>query len=77
MIDEAEGMLLHGIVRGEMNQERNVVEYKIAPEQEKMMDPETMTHMDPITKETGDQLDANGKSKIEITTSSGNSDPAR
>ncbi|KAL3794045.1 hypothetical protein HJC23_008933 [Cyclotella cryptica] len=34
MIDEAEDMLLHGIVRGEFNRERNVLEVKIGPEHE-------------------------------------------
>ena len=38
MIDEAEDMMLHGIVRGELNQERNVVEVKISPEHEARMD---------------------------------------
>lgn len=72
MIDEAEDMLLHGIVRGELNPERNVVEVKIGPEHESRMDTETLTHMDPITAETGDQLDGKtGKPKIEVTKSSG------
>jgi len=73
MIDEAEDMLLHGIVRGELNEERNVVEVKIGPEHERRMDTETMTHIDPITKETGGQLDgSSGKPKIEVTKSSSN-----
>ncbi len=73
MIDDAEDMLLHGIVRGELNAERNVVEVKIGPEHEAKMDEETLTHMDPITAETGDTLDgaAGGKPKIEITKGGG------
>lgn len=71
MIDEAEDMMLHGIVRGELNKERNTVEVKIGPEHETRMDEETITHMDPITKETGDLIGGDGKPKIEITKSSG------
>eukprot|EP01083_Nonionella_stella_P078887 216135_1 len=68
MIDDAEDMMLHGIVRGELNPERNVVEVKISPEHEANMDNETMTHVDPITSETGQNLD--GKPKIEVIKSS-------
>ena len=72
MIDEAEDMLLHGIVRGELNRERNVVEVKLGPEHETRMDSETMTHLDPITSETGKQIiDGCGTPKIEITKTSG------
>ena len=49
MIDDAQDMLLHGIVLGELNTERNVVEVKIRPEHEVRMDGETMTHVDAIT----------------------------
>lgn len=66
-------MLLYGVVRGELNKERNVVEVKIGPEHAGRMDSETITHVDPITKETGAQLDGSGKPKIEITKSSGSS----
>ena len=72
MIDEAEDMMLHGIIQGEHNKERNVVEVKISPEQGEM-DPGTMTHIDPITHETGNQLDAKGKPKIEVVSHSGSS----
>ncbi|KAL7527115.1 hypothetical protein ACHAXR_006972 [Thalassiosira sp. AJA248-18] len=71
MIDEAEDMLLHGIVRGELNTERNVVEVKIGEEHGGRMDGETMTHVDPITSETGSMMDDGGKPKIEVTKSSG------
>eukprot|EP00584_Thalassiosira_punctigera_P023867 CAMPEP_0172553816 /NCGR_PEP_ID=MMETSP1067-20121228/51837_1 /TAXON_ID=265564 ORGANISM="Thalassiosira punctigera, Strain Tpunct2005C2" /NCGR_SAMPLE_ID=MMETSP1067 /ASSEMBLY_ACC=CAM_ASM_000444 /LENGTH=136 /DNA_ID=CAMNT_0013342053 /DNA_START=235 /DNA_END=645 /DNA_ORIENTATION=+ len=73
MIDDAEDMMLHGIVRGELNKERNVVEVKIGPEHEARMDEGTMTHVDPITSETGDRIGGDGGSqpKIEITKSSG------
>ena len=71
MIDEAEDMLLHGIVRGELNEDRNVVEVKIGAEQESRMDTDTMTHVDPITAETGAKIDGNcSKPKIEITKTS-------
>ena len=73
MIDEAEDMMLHGIVRGELNQERNVVEVKISPEHEARMDGDTMTHVDPITSETGGKMDDSGKPKIEVTKSSSGS----
>ncbi|KAK1733673.1 complex III assembly factor LYRM7 [Skeletonema marinoi] len=76
MIDEAEDMLLHGIVRGELNQDRNVVEVKIGPEHESRMDTETMTHIDPITAETGGKIDGNSaKPKIEITKTSADDKP--
>lgn len=75
MIDEAEDMMLHGIVRGELNAERNVVEVKIGPEHEARMDSETMTHVDPITAETGDKMaggsSSPGQPAIEITKTSG------
>jgi hypothetical protein len=75
MIDEAEDMLLHQIVRGELNEERNVVEVKIGPEHEGRMDSETMTHIDPITNEMGSSstLSSPSKPKIEITKSSAGS----
>jgi complex III assembly factor LYRM7 len=67
MIDEAEDMLLHGIVRGELNRERNTYEIKIKKEHAESMDKETITHMDPITSETS--LNENGKPKVVVTTS--------
>ncbi|KAL7553369.1 hypothetical protein ACHAWF_016653 [Thalassiosira exigua] len=78
MIDEAEDMLLHGIVRGELNKERNVVEVKIGPEHERRMDESTLTHVDPITSETGERMDASssgggGKPTVEITKGGGSS----
>ena len=74
MIDEAEDMLLHQIVRGELNEERNVIEVKIGPEHEGRMDSETMTHIDPITNEMGSSsTSSSSKPKIEITKSSSGS----
>lgn len=65
-------MLLHGIVRGELNRERNVVEVKIGPEHETRMDSETMTHLAPITAETEKHIiDGCRKPKIEVTKASG------
>lgn len=73
MIDDAEDMMRHGIVRGELNEERNVVEVKLGPEHESRMDSETMTHLDPITADTGKEMDSGGKGKpiVEVTKSSG------
>ena len=74
MIDEAEDMLLHGIVQGELNKERNVVEVKIGPEHEGKMDEQTMTHLDPITSETGGHVaGGGGKPTVEITKGDGSS----
>lgn len=67
MIDEAEDMLVHGIVRGELNQSSGNYEVKIKPEHAERMDSETMTHIDPITAETGE---SNGKPEITVTKSS-------
>lgn len=75
MIDDAEDMLLHGIVRGELNEDRNVVEVKLSPEHESRMDTETMTHLDPITSDTGKQMDGKGKPVIEVTKSNGEKSP--
>jgi|EP00970_Alexandrium_tamarense_P004898 complex III assembly factor LYRM7 len=72
MIDEAEDMLLHGIVRGELNRERNVVEVKIGPEHESRMDADSITHLDPIDSDTGKQIEgSNGKPEVVITKGSG------
>ena len=67
MIDDAEDMLRHGIVQGELNKERNVVEVKIQPEHEMRMDPDSITHLDPITSETGDRMDPSGTPEVEVT----------
>ena len=71
MIDDAEDMLLHGIVRGELNPERNVVEVKIGPNHEARMDGDTMTHVDPITSETGAAMMDGRKPMIEVTKGGG------
>ncbi len=71
MIDDAEDMLLHGIVRGEFNADRNVVEVKITPEHEARMDGNTMTHVDPITAETGDAMIDGRRPRIEVTRGGG------
>ncbi|KAL7466678.1 hypothetical protein ACHAXS_006967 [Conticribra weissflogii] len=67
--------MLHGTVRGVLNQERYFVEVKIGEEHESRMDSETLTHMEPITRETGRRME--GKTivpNVEITKSSGKSD---
>lgn len=72
MIDDAEDMLLHGIVQGQLNEEKNVVEVKLGPEHESRMDSETMTHLDPITSETGKEMYGRGsKPVVEVTKRSG------
>lgn len=69
MIDEAEDMLLHGIVRGELNREKNAYEIKIKKEHAESMDSETITHVDPITAETS-LNETNGKPNVVVTQSS-------
>jgi complex III assembly factor LYRM7 len=71
MIDDAEDMLLHGIVRGELNPDRNVVEVKIGTNHEARMDGNTMTHVDPITAETGDAMTDGRRPRIEVTKGGG------
>lgn len=66
MIDDAEDMLRHGIVRGELNEDRGVVEVKLSPEHESRMDSETMTHLDPITSDMKG-IDGKDKPVVEIT----------
>ena len=65
MIDEAEDMLLHGIVRGELNKEKNTYEVKIKKEHAESMDSQTITHVDPITSETS--LNESGKEDVVVT----------
>lgn len=65
MVDEAEDMLLHGIVRGELNRERNTYEVKIKKEHAESMDRETITHVDPITAETS--VNESGKPDVVVT----------
>jgi len=67
MADEAEDMLLHGIVRGELNQEKNAYEIKIKKEHAASMDGETITHIDPITAETS--LNESNKPSVVVTSS--------
>ena len=69
MIDEAEDMLLHGIVRGELNEEKNAYEVKIKKEHAQSMDTETITHIDPITAETS----SNNSKKPDVVVTSTNS----
>lgn len=62
-------MLLNGIVRGELNKEKNTYEVKIKKEHAESMDSETITHMDPITAETS--LNKSGKPDVVVTKSCG------
>lgn len=67
MVDEAEDMLLHGIVRGELNRERNTYEIKIKKEHAESMDSETITHVDPITAETSSCTNESGSPNVVVT----------
>ncbi len=67
MVDEAEDMLLNGIVRGELNEEKNAYEVKVKKEHAENMDSETITHIDPITAETS--LNDKGKPDVVVTKS--------
>jgi hypothetical protein len=69
MIDEAEDMLLNGIVRGELNKEKNVYEVKIKKEHAANMDKETITHIDPITAETSNNESSHPN--VVVTSTSG------
>jgi len=64
MVHEAEDMLLHGIVQGELNQNSGNYEVKIKPEH---ADAEQMTQMEPITEET---VAKTMNPKVEVTKSS-------
>lgn len=70
MADEATDMLLHGIVRGELNQDKNAYEVKIKKEHADSMDSETITHVDPITAETSLNEDT-GNPDVVVTSTSG------
>lgn len=72
MVDEAEDMLLNGIVRGELNKEKNAYEVKIKKEHAESMDSETITHIDPITSETS----ANESAKPNVVITSTNNSSA-
>jgi hypothetical protein len=69
MIDEAEDMLLNGIVRGELNREKNTYEVKIKKEHAANMDKETITHIDPITSETSNN--ESPRPNVVVTSTSG------
>ena len=67
MIDEAEDMLLFGIARGELNEEKGHYEVKIRKDQANRMGEKDETVIEPITKETGIN---DGKPKVTVTSSS-------
>eukprot|EP00559_Dactyliosolen_fragilissimus_P009844 CAMPEP_0184855698 /NCGR_PEP_ID=MMETSP0580-20130426/849_1 /TAXON_ID=1118495 /ORGANISM="Dactyliosolen fragilissimus" /LENGTH=100 /DNA_ID=CAMNT_0027350263 /DNA_START=233 /DNA_END=535 /DNA_ORIENTATION=- len=68
MVDEAEDMLLHGIVRGNLNQETGNYEVKIKADHAETMTTENNVSMEPITTETGSSL---GSKPNVVTTKSG------
>ena len=66
MVDEAEDMLLNGIVRGELNEEKGHYEVKIRKDQAEKMGEKDGTTIEPITAETGEK----DSSKPEVTVTS-------
>ena len=76
MIDEAEDMLLHGIARGTLNEDKGHYEVKIRPEQAERIgedDSVVGTTLEPITAETGggdESLTVTQTPKVTVTTSS-------
>jgi len=71
MIDEAADMMLHGIIQGELNPNSGNYEVKIKPEHASGMDTETITHLDPISAETGDMMKDDGTPKVVVTSTKG------
>jgi complex III assembly factor LYRM7 len=73
MIDEAEDMLLHGIARGTLNEDKGHYEVKIRPEQAERIgedDSVVGTTLEPITAETGGGEGTQKTPKVTVTTSS-------
>mmetsp|Transcript_15518 Transcript_15518/g.22272 ORF Transcript_15518/g.22272 Transcript_15518/m.22272 type:complete len:143 (-) Transcript_15518:401-829(-) len=75
MIDEAEDMLLHGVARGELNQQTGHYEVKIKPEHatdttDDATSISNANEMEPITSETASKFDEEGKPKVVVTSSS-------
>uniref|UniRef100_A0A7S0B3T0 Complex 1 LYR protein domain-containing protein n=1 Tax=Minutocellus polymorphus TaxID=265543 RepID=A0A7S0B3T0_9STRA len=67
MVDEAEDMLLHGIVRGELNDQTGNYEVKIKAEHASDDGAATATNnLEPITAETADKMEG----KVTVTNSS-------
>jgi len=64
MIDEAEDMLLHGIVQGELDEDSGNYQVKVKPEHTDTVEAD-QSKMEPITKETGDSYGTNPK--VEVT----------
>jgi hypothetical protein len=60
---------LNGIVRGELNREKNTYEVKIKKEHAANMDKETITHIDPITSETSNN--ESPRPNVVVTSTSG------
>lgn len=71
MVDEAVDMLLNGIVRGELNKEKNTYEVKIKKGHAANMDSNSITHLDPITAETS--TNASSRPNVVVTSTSGKS----
>lgn len=67
MVDEAEDMMLNGIMRGKLNSETGNYEVKVKSEHADSMESDK-TNIEPITSETANKLSSNPK--VEITSSS-------
>lgn len=65
MIDEAEDMLLHGIVRGELNESSGNYEVKLKDSHADAGGEGSITNVEPITAETG--AEASAPPKVEVT----------
>lgn len=74
MVDEAEDMLLTGIVQGQLNEETGNYQVKVKPEHTESIAGESNTtgnKLEPITAETVSSLQDNSELKVEVTKSSG------
>merc|ERR1712071_57982 len=71
MIYEAEDMLLHGIVQGELNEDSGNYQVKVRPEHAGSAS--DRHNMEPITKEMGDNISKQQNPKVSVTkTTTGN-----
>eukprot|EP00978_Attheya_sp_CCMP212_P040356 scaffold219471_cov58-Attheya_sp.AAC.1 len=75
MIDEAADMMLHGIIQGELNPNSgNYVWHTYVPTRTfhiPFSNLETITHVDPISAETGDMMKDDGTPNVVVTSTKG------
>jgi len=74
MIDEAEDMLLNGIMRGELNAEKGAYEVKIKAEHADSKDSGSSTTIEPITSETANNTSPTPDVVITSSSSSSSDD---